>query len=362
MSVYNGERHLREAVESILAQTYTDFEFVIVDDGSDDKTADILQSYRDSRMIVVHQPNMGLTRSLNRGVAMTRGQYIARQDADDVSLPDRLQKQVHFLDIHPEIALIGTSLLLIDEKDNLKGEAKALCGDIELKWNLLFRNAFAHSAVMIRKEALDCVGLYDERLEYLYVEDYELWSRIAIKYTVANLPEPLVKFRLSASSISERHKDEQFRGTCLVSGDNIARLLDSTVLTPEERARMQLFWYGKGTSLKPDELDLVVVNIQRLYEAFCRRYHVRGAAEECLRNKVCAQISCALLCLSCDHTYGQDYDLAARAFVKALRVDPSAVLRDLRTPRILLKLLIGPRATGRLRRFKSFYSERFQRV
>ncbi len=121
MSVYNGERFLRDSVESILGQTFTDFEFLILDDGSTDSTCEILEEYanKDARIVLVRNDrNLGLTRSLNKGLRLVRGEYLARQDADDISLPKRLEMQVKFLDAHPEVGVVGSALEIIDENGN----------------------------------------------------------------------------------------------------------------------------------------------------------------------------------------------------------------------------------------------------
>ncbi|MBA7555263.1 Undecaprenyl-phosphate 4-deoxy-4-formamido-L-arabinose transferase [subsurface metagenome] len=118
MPCYNGAQYLREAIESILNQTFHDFEFVIINDGSTDASQEIIDSFNDDRMLVIQQKNMGITKSLNKGLEMARGEYIARQDADDISFPDRFEKQVAYLDAHPEVAVLGGAIIRIDEKGN----------------------------------------------------------------------------------------------------------------------------------------------------------------------------------------------------------------------------------------------------
>ncbi len=123
MSVYNGDKYLREAIESILNQTFTDFEFIIVNDGSTDNSLEIIESYDDERIKTINnKKNIGLTKSLNKALKFAKGKYIARQDADDVSLPNRFEKQVEYLDSHPEVALVGTSVYLIDENGKIIGK------------------------------------------------------------------------------------------------------------------------------------------------------------------------------------------------------------------------------------------------
>ncbi|MHA1713815.1 MAG: glycosyltransferase, partial [Candidatus Ranarchaeia archaeon] len=126
MSVYNAEKHVKKAIDSILSQTFRDFEFIIINDGSTDRTSEILKSYADPRLIVVNQANRGVTQSLNKAIGMARGQYIARMDADDISLPQRLEMQVEFLEEHPEVGLVGTSVITIDEEGKTIKESRLL--------------------------------------------------------------------------------------------------------------------------------------------------------------------------------------------------------------------------------------------
>ena len=206
MSVYNAERYVGEAIESILGQGFRDVEFIIVDDGSTDGTSEILRGFQDDRVILVrNEENIGLTRSLNRGLELARGKYIARLDADDVSLPDRLEKQVQFLDAHPDVGLVGCAAEYIDPRGNTLGVQRPLRENLS---ELLTRhNWFNHSTVVFRRECLDEVGPYREA--FRYAQDYDLWLRIAEKYEVACMPEPLVRIRFSPDSFSASRKAHQ---------------------------------------------------------------------------------------------------------------------------------------------------------
>lgn len=224
MAVYNGERYLREAINSILDQTFRDFEFVIIDDGSSDGTQDILRSYDDPRIqVLVNERNIGLTRSLNRGLKRARGEFIARQDADDISEPKRFERQVAFLDAQPEVALLGTSYTLMHPQGTCHERIRLPCDHLELCWELFIYCPFVHSAVMIRREPLfNHVGLYDEK--YAYSQDYDLWCRIADCLRVANLSEFLVRYRMHPGSMTSTysHANSEFRGQRLA---RIARRL-----------------------------------------------------------------------------------------------------------------------------------------
>lgn len=208
MSVYNGEKYLREAIDSILDQTFTDFEFLIINDGSTDRTAEILQSYDDSRIRVINnEKNIGLTKSLNKGLKMARSEYIARMDADDVSMPTRLEKEVAFLDENKNVGLVGTYYLMMNENGKVLHTVKCLTKGKELKEKLLEGNQFGHGSVMFRAECIERVGLYRE--EVGSAEDYDLWLRISEVYDVVNIPEPLYKWRFNLKSISFRKKVQQ---------------------------------------------------------------------------------------------------------------------------------------------------------
>ena len=208
MSVYNGEAYLERSIESILSQTFRDFEFLIINDASTDSTEDILKNAHDPRIKVINNSvNLGLTKSLNRGIGIARGKYIARMDADDLSLPYRFEIQVGFLDSHPEYAILGSSYLLIDQEGRTLSLVKVPVEDSQIRENLLKQNCFGHGSVMIRREAVQKVGGYDERFKCS--QDYELWLRIVEAFKASNIEEALYCWRMSNYSISKRNEWEQ---------------------------------------------------------------------------------------------------------------------------------------------------------
>ena len=210
MSVYNGERYLHKAVDSIFRQTFTDFEFIIIDDGSTDGTGEILKWFRDDRVLCVrNEENLGLTRSLNKGLALARGEYIARMDADDISMPERLQRQVEYLDQHPHVGLVGVTPVCIDSAGSEQDRLNLLITNEEIQAQLAQANCFCHGSVMFRRECLDAIGFYDET--FLLAQDYDLWLRIAELFDVANLPEPLYRLREHNERLSETKEQEQLR-------------------------------------------------------------------------------------------------------------------------------------------------------
>jgi len=194
MAVYNAASFLPQAIDSILKQTYGEFEFLIVDDGSTDASPEILQSYSDARLRVISQyPNRGQPHALNMGVREARGVLIARQDADDLSLPNRLEKQVAYMNKHPNVALVGSGAIIIDELGRTMGLRQVETDSFSIRWRQVFKNCFVHSSVMFRKKVVELLGGFDPTIGY--GEDFDLWSKIVARYNVANLPEPLILYR-----------------------------------------------------------------------------------------------------------------------------------------------------------------------
>lgn len=208
MAVYNGEKYLRTAIDSILNQTYPDFEFIIIDDCSTDNTVNILKSYTDARIKVVrNEQNLRLPASLNKGLKIARGKYIARMDADDISVPDRFEKQVKYLDDHQDIAVIGGSFQVFNEIGENLYINKARC-DEKLDKYYLLPSPIGHPTAMLRKSmTVDEGFLYDEK--YTSAQDYDLWLRIAQKHKINNIPDVVLKYRVHNSSISKTRSEEQ---------------------------------------------------------------------------------------------------------------------------------------------------------
>jgi glycosyltransferase involved in cell wall biosynthesis len=202
MAVYNGVPYLREAIDSILQQTFTDFEFVIVDDGSDDDTPIVLRSYEDHRMVVIrNECRLTLPAALNRGLRAARAPLIARADADDISRPDRLQKQVEFMSAHPEVGVLSSAYQPLDEENEDDVPVMRLpLEDRQIQFQLLFVNRLSHPSIVFRRELVLSVGGYDER--FWAAQDYDLWARLRSKTRFANLPDALVTVRVRPGSIS----------------------------------------------------------------------------------------------------------------------------------------------------------------
>ena len=200
MPVYNGIKYLGEAIQSILNQTFQNFEFIIIDDGSTDDSVKIIKSYDDNRIrLVENKNNLGQSETLNKGLSLTRGNYIARMDQDDISMPERLKKQFEFMENNLDIDVCGSWLQLMGKYD---GIVELETDSERIKINLLTNQNLAHPAVMIRKDTLVKYDL-NYNPTFTISNDYDLWIRMFEYCSFANLPEPLLKFRMHDNQYSK---------------------------------------------------------------------------------------------------------------------------------------------------------------
>jgi glycosyltransferase involved in cell wall biosynthesis len=210
MPVFNGQDYIQEAIESILAQTLTDFELIIVDDGSTDKTGEILDRYShsDRRVKVYHNEHHGLVFALNFGCYLAKSEYIARMDHDDIATADRLEQQIGVLLNNPQIALLGGAMETILSDGTLLGRSSAPpLENADIKAALTSYCCFAHGTVVMRKTAFANVGGY--RAPFHCAQDYDLWLRMSEKYQMANLPYVLMRYRLHYNQISTSNIEQQ---------------------------------------------------------------------------------------------------------------------------------------------------------
>jgi hypothetical protein len=277
MSTYNGEKFLVQAIRSLLNQTVGDFELVVVDDCSTDYTVEILKSLQDKRLVVSHNSsNLGIGASLNRALQAARGEFIAVQDHDDVSLPTRFEEQVRFLDTHPEVVLVGSPAWVIDENDTRKGLWKVPFDDVELRWQLLVNEPFLHTSIMMRRRALEDVGGYSTDPQYRFAEDYELISRIAATYPVANLREPIVSWREHDRSASELNQSQQEQAVFKISLRNMRMICPG--IDPAMRRSIQVLLQtkiGDEVSITSKEAWGTIACLESLLESFYRKHHFR---------------------------------------------------------------------------------------
>jgi glycosyltransferase involved in cell wall biosynthesis len=342
MAVHNGERFLREAIESVLDQTFGAFELLVVDDASTDRTRAILETYRDRRIrVLTNDRKRGLSHSLNRGIGEARGRYIARLDADDVAEPDRFATQVEYLDRHADVALLGSWYRIIDEQGRETGRRWVPGGHHEIRWMLGFCNAFAHSAVMIRRAALDTVGLYDESLGYAM--DYDLWVRIADRMRVANYERFLLRWRTSSSSLTSALGDRTELLDRVVA--DLGRRLDWSGYDTEERARRAGLLIGIIAG-SPDAMSIedarwAVDTLFTLHRAYCAEHAGPGFPEETLWRNLRRNVARALLWMGHRHADRHDARYARSTLALAAKVDArSIVSRDAAT---LIAKIVGGR-------------------
>lgn len=211
MPVYNAERYLAEAVESILAQTFKDFEFIIVDDGSTDASLKILETYakRDERIRLKSRENIGYAKTLNEMLTQAKGDFIARMDADDIALPERLARQVEFLQRESAVVCVGGLPEVIDEKGRLLTRIKLPRNNDEIQQMILSGQVvLSHPTVMIRRSALLEVGGYDDAM--VPAEDLDLWLRLGEVGELANLEDTLLKYRMHTKSVSAQNSSRQY--------------------------------------------------------------------------------------------------------------------------------------------------------
>jgi len=223
MPVYNGERYLGIAIESVLRQTYKDFELLIINDGSTDDSAGIISKYSDSRITLIqNESKNGVSAARNAGLARANGEYVAFLDCDDVATPDRLSVQVDFLESHNEFVMIGARVLVIDENGNPTGDKwKYPASSAQIPSILLFQNYFTQSAVCARTS---CLVQHWYRTEYPPAEDYELWLRMARMGSVWNLPKCLLHYRKHPGGMSTVRADALERSVVMILKKQINEL------------------------------------------------------------------------------------------------------------------------------------------
>ena len=279
MTVYNGMPYLPLAIESILNQTCSDFDFVIVDDCSSDNSREIVLEYDDLCIrLIRNEKNMGQTRSLNHGLSKIDTALVARMDADDISHESRLEKQIQYLKEHPDVAAVGTNLRTIDPEGNKIGDFAFPEKDITLRWMQLFDCPVSCGAVIFKKSIIwDRLGGFDPSIRY--AQDWELWSRVFPEYRLANVQEYLLDVREhpGASSVAsnELMLKEQFRINRMNPGrilnvrnrsedwmQKVDTLLFKKVMNPEDRLEVINVYFNRYCQLYPDASnDLTILKI-----------------------------------------------------------------------------------------------------
>ena len=214
LPVYNSALYLRDSIESILNQTYTNFELLILNDGSTDQSEEIILSFNDERLnYMKNDSNLQLIKTLNKGFKLAKGKYIARMDADDISMPDRIAKQVAFLELHPKIGIVGTSFEKIGDD---VGIVHYPVNHDELRLSSVYFNPFLHPSVVLRSSVLHKFDL-SFREAYIHAEEYKLWTELLLVAEGANISLPLVKYRVHANQISQVYASQQLETSKLIA-------------------------------------------------------------------------------------------------------------------------------------------------
>ena len=264
MTVYNGDDFLHKSIDSILDQTYTNFEFIIVDDGSRDRTWRILKEYeaKDQRIVLLRNgTNMGVPRSSNKGLGIARGQYVARMDADDISMPERLAVQVAFLDEHPEVGVVGSFVQLFDLDETLGNVWHYPTRHALIKWSLCFHSPLAHPSVVFRRAIVEHIGGYDDAFPASH--DRDLWLRLSSVTRFANLPKVYLKYRdHHPNSISKRLRDVQIHNSAKTGQRMMFNILGWQA--PFEIS----YGFRVGRFETPDKAVQAACIIKKLYHAF----------------------------------------------------------------------------------------------
>jgi glycosyltransferase involved in cell wall biosynthesis len=334
MAVFNGERFVEQAVRSILSQSFADFEFIIVDNRSTDKTCDIIESFRDPRIKLLRNDiNLGQTSALNVGIRNSRAPLIARMDADDVAIEHRFARQVSYLENHPEIAALGSWAFFIDERGRYLRTFEAPCdpqivalfmaGSPELSYGCTL-----HPTLMVRRTAFDAAGLYDEEhgARPGYPQDYELWSRMIRKgFRFANLGEPLLRYRVLPTSESRSNEERLLRYRLEITVRKLSHYCPE--LTERETltlARMLEY----RTQLSREDARRVFVLFDRYFDTYVRHTGISEHVDE-VRSKMKLYYVPVL--------FLTDKVLSARTYVGILRKH-ARLLRDAKFYRKIAKV------------------------
>jgi glycosyltransferase involved in cell wall biosynthesis len=343
MAVYNGEAYLRPAIDSVLAQTWRDFDFIIVNDGSTDRSDEICRSYTDARVrVITLQTNRGLSTALNAGLAATQTALVARLDQDDIAEPQRLARQREVMLARPELALLGSQAVAIAPDGAETGTVRRPLESASIQWSSLFENPFAHTTVMFRTAVVrDELGGFRSSYDP-FAQDYELWSRVMLHHPVANLADRLVRHRVHRSSIMGGATpagsfSEGFAAMeRAVISAHARRLFDERLL-PDADLRLI-----PGLVLGLDRADVgaFLDRFERLLAAFSRRHSGTSSADFAF---TLARQFDALALRVTPHSRRA----AARIYAHALRRHPH-IGRHLSWTRAATLLLFGKRGRDRV--------------
>lgn len=290
MPVYNGEKHVEEAIESILSQKFIDFEMIIVDDCSTDNTARILKTFTDSRLrIHRHSQNRGVAAALNTGWRHATASYIAIMHADDISLPQRLARQYDFFEQHPDIGILGCSIQCIDQTGKylqtfIMQSSAALAG-----WELHFTCPLAHPTVMLRRDILERTAGYCADMNS--VEDYDLWSRASDYTQISNLPEVLLHYRVWEGSITAQNQERMERQSTIIVQQITGRRVQQDITVEEANClrRLSGSQIGKAPGSRGTVRKVVQI-VDTLYHHYLERFDCSAEEKRLLVQNVALKL------------------------------------------------------------------------
>jgi glycosyltransferase involved in cell wall biosynthesis len=247
LPVYNAENYIEEAVQSVLDQIYTNFELLLLNDGSTDGSKEKIKKFEDDRIVYIEHSNMGLSKTLNKGIKLAKGKYIARMDADDICLPFRFEKQMRYLNKHKNVALLGGGIIVVDKDgQTLNYDSPFINSKIIKKILFTEKNTFYHPTVIFKKSVVQELGGYDEEIN-CYFEDYFLWAKIVkAGHKTNNLNMPLIKYRLTPNSITSAEQKMDFVEMML-------RVVNSGVFTEKDKL---LLVKRKAVNKNKDPMDV----------------------------------------------------------------------------------------------------------
>ena len=275
MTVFNGDRFLSQSIKSILTQSFEDFEFIIVDDGSTDHSWEIISKYQESDIRV--KPirmgkNQGVAKAANTGLEIASGKYIARMDSDDISLPNRLAEQVAFMESHPDVGILGGRMRYMNEDGTLLNVLSVFQKNVDIHWTFLFESPFLNPTVMFRKSLLDRYELRYEPSAIYGEEDYELWSRFLSLTRGANLPNVLLYYRINTQSLTKTHGNTapKIERDIAISTHAIQLYLPDASVTEPEIVNLQRAIVGSPPSAKSQRSQLIPVYF-KIWDAFIQK-------------------------------------------------------------------------------------------
>lgn len=205
MPVYNNQDYIKEAIDSVISQTFKDWELIIIDDASSDHTADIIKTYKDKRIIFLkNDRNEGVTASLNKGLKRATGEFVARIDSDDICMPDRFELQVEFLDNNPKTVIVGSNAEIINSSGEKISITDLPMTDLEIRNRLFIKNPLLHPSIMLRRKILSKCGQYNEKFNG--AEDYELWFRLLLLGRAYNFKKTLIKRRIHDNVVTKKFR------------------------------------------------------------------------------------------------------------------------------------------------------------